>query len=258
MNRSDLERARTLSPITDLTLEDLARRRERKEARRRMSTLVVLAVIASLAIGAVFAAHEGTGSPAPSAATDPSVINPVDPAAGVARSFLDAFGRFDAERAMTYVADDADVTGMEGYPEAGSESLSMLTSFLEAFGWKQTITSCEAHEAALPTDTTVVCAFDWQGLRSDELDRGPFSDSEFVITVRGSEIVEASWYWNIQKFSVQMWVPFAAWVSKTYPKDVETMYENGQTNFRLSPESIRLWDQHSREYVKEVLATEGK
>ena len=97
----------------------------------------------------------------------------------------------------------------------------MLTSFLKAFGWKQTITSCEALEAALPTDTTVVCAFDWQGLRSDELDRGPFSDSEFVITVRGSEIVEASWYWNIQKFHVQMWDPFAAWVSKTYPEDVE-------------------------------------
>ena len=119
----------------------------------------------------------------------------------VARSFLDAFGSFDAERAMTYVAHDADPKGMEGFPEQGSKSLSMLTSFLEAFGWKQTITSCEALEAALPTDTTVVCAFDYQGLRSDELDRGPFSGSEFVITVRGSEIVKASWYWNIQKFS---------------------------------------------------------
>ncbi len=134
----------------------------------------------------------------------------------------------------------------------------MLTTFLEAFGWKQTITSCEALEAAVPTDTTVVCSFDWQGLRSDELDRGPFSDSEFVITVRGSEIVETSWYWNIQKFHVQMWDPFAAWVAKTYPEDVERMYENGQTNFRLSPESIRLWDQHSREYVKEVLVTDGE
>jgi hypothetical protein len=256
MNRSDLERARTLSPISDLTLEGLARRRARKEAHRRMSTLVVVAVIASLAIGAVFAAYEGTGSPAPGAATEPSVSNPVDEE--VARSFLDAFGRFDAERAMTYVADDADLTGMEGFPEAGSKSLSMLTSFLEAFGWKQTITSCEVLKAALPTDTTVVCAFDWQGLRSDELDRGPFSDSEFVITVRGSQIVEASWYWNIEKFSVQMWNPFAAWVSKTYPEDVEAMYVGGQTNFRLSPESIRLWDQHSREYVKEVLATEGE
>ena len=256
MNRRDLERARSLSPIPDLTLEGLASRRERKEAHRRMSTLVVLAAIALLAVGAVLAAYEETRSPAPRPATDPSVINPVDPAEEVARSFLDAFGSFDAERAMTYVADDADLR-MGGYPEADSESLSMLTSFLEAFSWKQTITSCEALEAAVPTDTTVVCSFDWQGLRSDELDRGPFSNSEFVITVRGSEIVEASWYWNIQKFHVQMWDPFAAWVSKTYPEDVEAMYENGQTDFRLSPESIRLWDQHSREYVREVQATEG-
>jgi hypothetical protein len=257
MNRSDLERARRLAPITDLTLEGLARRGERKEAHRRRGALVVVAVIASLAVGALFAEYEGTESPTTKPANQPSVINPVV-SEEVARSFLDAFGTFDAERAMTYVADDADLTGMEGFPEAGSESLSNLTSFLEAFGWKQMITSCEVLEGALPTDTTVACAFDWHGLRSDEIDRGPFSDSEFVVTVRDSEIVEASWYWNIQKFSGQMWDPFAAWVSKTYPEDVEMMYQDGQTNFRLSPASIRLWDQHSREYVKEVLATEGE
>jgi len=256
MNRSDLERARSLSPISDLTLEGLARRRERKEAHRRMSTLIVVAVVASLAVGAVFAAREGTGSPMPSPATEPSVSNAVDEQ--VARRFLDAFGRFDAEQAMTYVAADADITGMDGFPDAGSKSLTMLTSFLEAFGWKQTITSCEVLKAALPTDTTVTCHFDWQGLRSDELDRGPFSDSEFVITVRGSKVVEASWYWNIQKFSVQVWDPFAAWVAKTYPEDVGVMYESGQTDFRLSPESIRLWERRSQEYVNEVLRTEGR
>ena len=73
-------------------------------------------MIALLAVGAVFAAYEGTESPAPRPATDPSVINPVD-RREVARSFLDAFGKFDAKRAMTYVADDADLTGMEGFPE---------------------------------------------------------------------------------------------------------------------------------------------
>jgi hypothetical protein len=256
MNRTDLERARSLAPITDLTLEGLARRRERKQAHRRMGALVVVAVIASIAVVAVFAEYEGT-APTTMPANDPSVINPVD-SEKVARSFLDAFGTFDSERAMTYVADDANLTGMEGFPDAGSESLSMLTSFLEAFGWKQTITSCEALQAALATDTTVACTFDWHGLRSDEIDRGPFSDNTFVITVRDSEIVKASWYWNIQKFSGQMWDPFAAWVSKTYPEDVEVMYQDGQTNFRLSPASIRLWDRHSREYVKEVQATEGE
>jgi hypothetical protein len=68
MNRTDLERARTLAPTTDLTLEGLARRRERKDAHRRMGALVVVAAIASLAVGAVFATYEGTGSPASSAA----------------------------------------------------------------------------------------------------------------------------------------------------------------------------------------------
>lgn len=230
-----------------------ALQRQHARQRRRSVGIKVGAFAVATAIGVVAVAlflvvRSGRGTTTPADAT--SVVTTVDPAEEVAKSFLDAFGAFDAERAMTYVADDADLAGMGGFPEADSESLSMLTSFLEAFGWNQTITSCEAFEAALATDTTVVCAFDWHGLRSDEIDRGPYSDSEFVVTVRDSEIVEASWYWNIQRFSGQMWDPFAAWVSKTYPEDVEVMYENGQTNFRLSPGSIRLWDQHSREYVQ--------
>jgi hypothetical protein len=49
-----------------------------------------------------------------------------------------------------------------------------------------------------------------------------------------------------------MWEPFRDWVSATYPKDFAVMYIEGGSNFRLTEESIRLWELRTREYVKEV------
>jgi hypothetical protein len=167
----------------------------------------------------------------------------------VATGFLDAFGAFDAERARTYLAADADITGMT--EEKGIEGLSLMTSWLEASGYQQTITSCEAGTSG--PDTSVVCAFDFHGIRSDEIGRGPFSGSDFTITVRDGKISRASLDWDIEKFSPQMWEPFAEWVSTTYPEDAAVMYQDATlTDFQLTEKSIRLWEQHSKEYVKEV------
>jgi hypothetical protein len=64
---------------------------------------------------------------------------------------------------------------------------------------------------------------------------------------------------EIEKFSPQMWEPFATWVSTTYAKNVAVMYQGGvTTNFRLTKESIRLWEQRTKDYVKEVLGTQGQ
>ena len=49
-----------------------------------------------------------------------------------------------------------------------------------------------------------------------------------------------------------MWEPFADWVRTTYPEDGAVMYEGDYTDFQLSRESIRLWEQRTREYVEEV------
>jgi hypothetical protein len=187
-------------------------------------------------------------------ANEPSAVNPADAAAEeVAMGFLGAFGDFDAEKAMTYLADDADITGMtEG---KGVEGLSLMTSFLEAQGYQQTITSCEAFTVA--SESTVTCAFDFHAIRSDEIGRGPFTGSVFAFTVRDGAILRASLSWNIEEFSPQMWEPFAEWVSSTYPNDFAVMYTEGGTNFRLTEESVRLWERRTREYVKEVQGTEG-
>jgi hypothetical protein len=79
------------------------------------------------------------------------------------------------------------------------------------------------------------------------------SRSSFVFTVRDGAIARASLAWYLKEFGPQMWEPFSEWVSSTYPKDAAIMYVDGMHSvFRLSPESIRLWKRHTREYVKKA------
>ena len=54
-------------------------------------------------------------------------------------------------------------------------------------------------------------------------------------------------------FSPQVWEPFADWVSTTHPDDAAVMYQDATlSSVRLTEKSIRLWEQRTREYVKEV------
>jgi len=72
MTSSDLERARGLAPSDGLSLERLARRRERKEAHGRIGALAVVGAIVVLTVSA-FIADDGAGSSAgtPGADTEP-------------------------------------------------------------------------------------------------------------------------------------------------------------------------------------------
>jgi hypothetical protein len=175
----------------------------------------------------------------------------------VAMSFLEAYGAFDLEKATTYLAADADIedliesVGASGV-EGALEEFRLLLSLLEAQGYKQKLDSCEELGSAA-SGTSLRCMFDFHLLRSDEIGRGPFSGSSFLLTVRDGEIVQAVKNFAIGEFSPQMWEPFANWVSKTHPKDVAVMYDDeSQTGVRLTEESIRLWEKRSREYVKEA------
>jgi hypothetical protein len=102
-----------------------------------------------------------------------------------------------------------------------------------------------------------VCPFDYHALRSDEIGRGPFSGSSFYVTVLNGEIVSASMQLEYASngFSEQMWEPFAKWVSETYPEDAAVMYADwpSQSLQRMTGESIRLWERHTRGYVEEVV-----
>lgn len=174
----------------------------------------------------------------------------------IAMGFIAAYGDLDADLAITYLANDADISElMTSVGAAGIEGtvkeFRQLISLLEAQGYKQMSNSCKELPRAAD-ETRLVCTFDVHNLRSDEIGRGPFSGSYFDLTVRDGEIVRASTHWDIGGFSPQMWEPFARWVSKAYPDDAALMYEGGFTGARLTDESIRLWERHTRGYADKV------
>lgn len=206
--------------------------------------LVGAAVAALLVIGA-FAVYQSR---------DDEASGP--PPMEVATSFLEAYGAFDAERAITYLADDADISELIGSVgargvEGTLEEFRLLVSLLEATGYKQTLIACEELGGSA-SGTGVRCTSDYHNFRSDEIGRGPFSAVSFDLTVRDGEIVRARQDFGVEEFSTQMWDPFASWVSKAHPKDATVMYEDGGGGMCLTEESIRLWERHTRDYAEEV------
>jgi hypothetical protein len=244
--REEMERAGSPS----YSFDDLGRRRDRKRRNQRIAAGVVGIAVFVAAIWVVTTAgsFDRTTTPA-----DKPTVPPEAAAEEVALGFLDAYAAFDAQKAMTFVADDADLSSLmdvtQQFP-SNAEGLSLRLSLLQAVGDETTVTSCEA--APFGYDTSVVCGFVFHALGSDQLGRGPFSGSSFVFTVRDGAIVRAGAARNLHKFNRQMWKPFAEWVSSMYPKDAAVMYVDGTLEARFSLESIRLWEQHTRDYVKAV------
>ena len=242
------EMARAGSP--SYSFDDLGRRRDRKRRNQRIAAGVVGIAVFVAAVWVVTTAgsFDRTTTPA-----DKPTVNPDAAAEEVALGFLDAYAAFDTQKAMTYVADDADLRSLmevtQQFP-TNAEGLSLKLSLEQAAGYEHTITSCEA--APFGSETSVVCDFVFHALGSDQVGRGPFSGSSFVFTVRDGAIVRAGVARNLAKFDRQMWEPFAEWVSSTYPKDAAVMYVDGTLEPRFSLESIRLWELHTRDYVKAV------
>ena len=57
-------------------------------------------------------------------------------------------------------------------------------------------------------------------------------------------------------FSPELWEPFAAWVSSAHPEDAPVMYTGRQAHARarITEQSIPLWEQRTKEYVRVVQA----
>jgi hypothetical protein len=211
----------------------LQARRSTMSERKRMGALAAAAVaIVLIASFLIIQSHDET-----SAANQPE---------GVATGFLEAYGALDVEQASTYLADEATIASM-----TEQDDLRLLISYLEATGYEQTLGSCK--EVGDTAVGVVRCPFGFHGLRSGEIGRGPFGGSSFDVVVRDGKVVRASQHWEIEKFSPQMWEPFAGWVSTAHPKDAAVMYtDESHSGVRLTEESVRLWDARTREYVEEV------
>jgi hypothetical protein len=212
----------------------------------RGSAFAVAAAIGLMAVACSSGTGDGQGATTP--ANQPATASSAEPRAGeVATKFVKAFGAFDGERAITYLADNAYLEMDAPTPEA----VPVFTSFLEGMGYKQILVDPCRVTGSSASGTAVRCPFDWHAIRSDEIGLGPYPGT-WDLTVRDGEIASVSLHWDIEKFSPQMWEPFRDWVSKNYPKDLAVMYVDGGSNFSLTEESARLWERHTREYVKEV------
>ena len=197
------------------------------------------------------------GQSATTPTSEPAAVSPVDAKAQkVATGFVEAFGAFDADRAISYLADDAAISslminvGAKGV-EGTLNEFRLLISMEQAVGSKLMLDSCEEYESSA-SPTEVRCTFDVHSLGSDEIGLGPYSGNYFALTVQDGEIVRASQTRDYAEIYDQMWAPFATWMATNYPDDVEVMYETGGHGARLTSESIRLWERHIREYVEEV------
>jgi len=170
----------------------------------------------------------------------------------IAADFLDALGGLDAERAITYLADDADISGLM-WPVAADlpgahATARLITSWFGAEGYRQVLDPC-APDAFAPEER-VRCPFGFQALGSYEIGLGPYRGSYVDVTVRGGEIVSAVTRWNLSAFSAQVWEPFARWISRNHPQDVHVMYANSRSIPQVTPMSIRLWERRSRAYIE--------
>jgi hypothetical protein len=217
---------------------------------------VVLAGLLMAACGGDDTGGAG-GQNATTPASEPTAVSSVDTKAQeVATGFVEAFGAFDADRAISYLADDADIlplmraVGIQD-AEGTLDEFRLLISLEQASSSKLTLDPCEETERSASA-TEVRCRFDVHSLGSDEIGLGPYSGNFFALTVRDGEIVRASQYRDYTEIFTQLWEPFSTWVATNYPEDVEVMYQTGSHGVRLSPESTRLWEQHTREYVEDV------
>jgi hypothetical protein len=245
-SRSLLERESRRFIQPDGAFERLVRRRDRKRRNQRITAGIVGIAVFVAAVWVLGARlRQETTTPA----KPPMVVPGETKALEVAKNFFAAYGAFDADRAITYLADDADLSGIGA---KGIREFRLLLSYLEAVEYRQLQVSClDVGSSSL--ETYVHCTYDFHSNGSDQIGRGPYSGTSIHFTVRDGKIVRASMYWELGKYASQMWYPFKEWVSTNYPKDVAVMYDDTYTgDYALTPNSIRLWKQHTREYLEQV------
>ena len=236
-----------------------------RRRRWRIVTAAAAAVVTIVGGALVLAARDDAREPEPGQ-TPVATEAPEQPANAAAEEvvsgFLEAYGAFDVDRALAYLADDADISPLlksvgKVDVEGRQDEFRLVVSWLEAQGYKQVLDTrpqgrtlaCE-EQGSSASQTTLRCEFAFHLLGSREIGLGPFGGSYFDLTVRDGEITRASTYWETAEFSPQLWEPFASWVSLAHPDDAAVMYvDETHSGARLTEESIPLWELHTGEYA---------
>jgi hypothetical protein len=190
----------------------------------------------------------GSASGASSTTVAPAARTP----AQVAKDFLDAYRDFDADRALTYLTEDAIAKGAGDAGSWGSpEGFRLDVALTKAQHIEQMLTGCKVRGESA-AGTTVRCGFDLHAFHSDEIGRGPYTDNYWDLVVRDGKVTSAAstWAYLTNGFSNEMWTPFQTWVASTHPLDIQLMYVGNAP--AMTEESVRLWEQRTREYADAV------
>jgi hypothetical protein len=224
-----------MTQITDLKRE--------VKTRQRTGLVVTAAVVLAVVLGTVALSTRWTGSDDAVPPAGPSVT---DEARQVAAGFLQAYGSYDADRATSFLADDAVTTDWQS-----PEELRADLSWNEAVGWTELRSPCQQTRVD-GARVELRCDYQVHALGSEQLGRGPYGDSHWSLHVRDGKIIYASpeFPFVANGFSTEMWEPFADFVDTTYPRDADAMYtDQSRSEGSTTPESLRLWTQHIEDYV---------
>jgi hypothetical protein len=240
--------------VTNQTEPDLDSWRQQDERQRRTARnrkLGVFALAAAIAVAAVMVMVRANEEQRSTKVGTDTTSSPEQ----IATSFAEAYGTFDADRAIGHLADDADISGLLLGPthvEGVGSKLRLNLAMLDATGFIQLLGSCEVTETA-GSATTVQCPFDFHIAGSDYGGQGsaPITGAFYDLSVEGDEITGASVDWGGNLAS--SWKDFADWVSQRHPDDAVRMFtDDSHASIQLSPESVRLWRQDLYHYEEET------
>lgn len=168
------------------------------------------------------------------------------PPADMAREFVEARSRWDADGMQSLLAPDAVFLG--DLVDTG-ETLPPLADFERATGWTYIVDQCiETTGEPFPL---VSCAYSWENDWSRALGVGPFGGSEFRFVFEDGRITEVTNNFNLRGLP-RGWDPFVDWLEQAHPEDVPVMIDEsfalGPIPY-LTPESIALWEIYTDEFV---------
>jgi hypothetical protein len=253
----------------DMTLTEIAEAPTKSPRDNRwVLAAIVAAAIVLIVAGALLLTRDEDQDPvpvappttvtsiAPTTAVEQSAGQSVDQTIAVVRSFYDARNAFDADAALSSLTNDAIVwPWSQGTAKprliSGPDDFRLQTESAASTNAKVLLGDCTTVEAQGP-GITVRCDYELQDLRSDELGVGPFIGSTDVVVVDGKITSIGETGAPDSGFEQQLWDPFGAWMEAQHPDEMPVMFADDTP----TAESIRLWDQRSREWVEERLAAE--
>lgn len=221
-------------------------RAEKPPARRWLVGGLVAAAAAGLALAGWLAMRDPeTSQVEPAGSLTPEQV---------ATDYLRSAAAYDLPRAESYLSPDADLHlwgGVEGWRATQLWNQATLLEIQPE--------PCVANTTQSPGTSRVECPYSYTGLGSKELGLAPYVGSSYVFTVHDGQILTLTDHFEFQtnRYNVQVWEPFAAWVGENHPQDFGVMYTDGGTDFATTDESIALWRQHLFGYIAEQLASTG-